>query len=222
MPKRWRRCSRADRSAVLSHRSAGALYGLIRHYGPADVTAPTKRSHPGINLHRSQLTEHTVHFGIPVTTPARTLLDLADVLDSASLTRAVSEAHFNNLLNADDLRTTLANSPGRRTTALAHQQPPTRSHFERTFLAMLDRHDLPRPEVNTRVHGYEVDMLWRPQRLIAELDGLQHELAFERDRERDAHLLAHGLSTIRITWRRLTTQEDREARRIRHLLAQRH
>ena len=134
----------------------------------------------------------------------------------------MNEAHFNHLLSSDDLHATLASSPGRRTVALTGRQPPTRSHFERTFLAMLDRHHLPRPEVNTRVHGYEVDMLWRPQRLIAELDGRQHELAFETDRERDAHLLAHGLGTIRITWHRLTTQEGREARRIRHLLAQRH
>jgi very-short-patch-repair endonuclease len=207
--------------AVLSHRSAGALYGLISYHGKPDVTAPTKRSHAGINLHRSRLTDHTTHYGIPVTTPARTLLDLADLLDPASLTRAVDEAHFNNLLSSDDLEHTLASSPGRRTRALALQQPPTRSHFERAFLAMLDRHHLPRPEVNTRIHGYEVDMLWRAQRLIAELDGRQHERAFEDDRERDAHLLAHGLSTIRITWRRLTTEEGREARRIRHLLAQR-
>jgi very-short-patch-repair endonuclease len=93
--------------------------------------------------------------------------------------------------------------------------------FEDQFLRFLDDHGLPRPEVNTMVGGYEGDMLWRAQRLIAELDGRQHERAFEDDRERDAHLLAHGLSTIRITWRRLTTEEGREARRIRHLLAQR-
>ena len=84
---------------------------------------------------------------------------------------------------------------------------------------MVDRYDLPRPEVNTIVHGYEVDMLWRPQRLIAELDGRQHELAFERDRERDAHLLAYGLSTIRITWLRLTTKPTAEAARLHTLLA---
>ena len=66
------------------------------------------------------------------------------------------------------------------------------------------------------MHGYEVDMLWRPQRLIAELDGrAYHEHTFEEDRERDAHLLAHGLRTVRITWNRLTT---REAMRMRHLL----
>jgi very-short-patch-repair endonuclease len=77
---------------------------------------------------------------------------------------------------------------------------------------------LSRPEVNAIVHGYEVDMLWRPQRLIAELDGLQHIRAFEEDRERDAHLLAHGLSTIRITWKRLTRTPSREASRLRSLL----
>jgi very-short-patch-repair endonuclease len=208
-------------NALLSHRSAAALYGLIRYHGKPDVTAPTRRRHPGINLHRSPAAERTTHYGIPITTPARTLLDLAELLDPDSLTRAVNEAHFGNLLSTDDVETTLANSPGRRTSALTRELaiPPTRSAFERAFLAMVDRYDLPRPEVNTIVHGYEVDMLWRPQRLIAELDGRQHELAFESDRERDAHLLAHGLSTIRITWLRLTTKPAAEAARLHTLLA---
>jgi very-short-patch-repair endonuclease len=208
--------------AVLSHRSAGALYGLIRYHGTPEVTVPGNRRHPGITVHRS-VAERTVHFGIPVTIPARTLLDLADVLDAETLTRAVSRAHFDKLLSVDALATTLGNAPGRRTSVLAQllAEPPTRSHFERAFLALLDRHGLPRPEVNTTVHGYEVDMLWRRERLVVELDGRQHLLAFERDRERDAHLLAHGLSTVRVTWLRLTTRPAREAERIRQLLAQR-
>jgi very-short-patch-repair endonuclease len=206
--------------AVLSHRSAGALYGLVAHHGRPELTAPTNHSHRGIDLHRSKSVDRTVHYGIPVTTPARTLLDLAAVLDYTSLTRAVNEAHFKNLLTFDSLAAVIATARGRHTRPLRNvlSQPPTRSHLERAFLAMLDRHGLPRPEVNATVHGYEVDMLWRRERLIAELDGRQHLLAFERDRERDADLLAHGLRTIRITWRRLTTTPAREAERIEHLL----
>jgi hypothetical protein len=206
--------------AVLSHRSAAVLYGLIRYHGPIDVTAPTKRAHRGIVLHRSATADRTTHYGIPVTTPARTVLDLADVLDPASLTRAVNEARLRHLLSAADLERTLAGSPGRRTGAFESTHAPTRSVFEDMFLAFIDRHDLPRPEVNQHIHGYEVDMLWRPQRLVAELDGrAYHEHSFERDREKDAHLLAAGLTTIRVTWRRLTETPDREARRLHALLA---
>jgi putative AbiEi antitoxin of type IV toxin-antitoxin system/uncharacterized protein DUF559 len=205
--------------ALLSHRSAGALYGLIRHQSPIDVTAPTNHAHKGITVHRSGTAERTVHYGIPVTTPARTLMDLADLLDATSLTRAVNEARLRRLLTDHDLTTLIDRSPGRNTTALRPIHGPTRSVFEDAFLAFVDRHGLPRPEVNQRIHGYEVDMLWRPQRLIAELDGrAYHEHAFEHDRERDAHLLAHGLRTIRVTWQRMTGQALREAERLRSLL----
>lgn len=67
--------------------------------------------------------------------------------------------------------------------------------------------------------GYEVDMLWRPQRLVAELDGLAYHSDFEHDRERDAELLAAGLRVVRVTWRRLTRAEQREAARFGALLS---
>jgi predicted transcriptional regulator of viral defense system/very-short-patch-repair endonuclease len=206
--------------AVLSHRSAAALYGLLRHHGPVEVTAPSNHTHRGITVHRSTLADRTTHYGVPVTTPARTLLDLADVLDPAALTRAVNEARLRHLLSTDDLDRTLRSSPGRRTSAFDTTQAPTRSVFEDAFLAFIDRHRFPRPEVNQHIHGYEVDMLWRPQRVIAELDGrAYHEHTFEDDREKDAHLLAADLTTVRVTWRRLTVTPDREARRFHALLA---
>jgi very-short-patch-repair endonuclease len=96
---------------------------------------------------------------------------------------------------------------------------PTRSIFEDRFLAILDRHGLPPPEVNQIVAGYEVDMLWRPHRLIAELDGrAYHQHTFEEDRERDATLTAASFRVVRVTWRRLTRHEEREAARFEALL----
>ena len=98
---------------------------------------------------------------------------------------------------------------------------PTRSAFEDAFLAFAKRHGLPRPEVNRRVAGYEVDMLWQAQRLIVELDGYafhHHRRPFERDRDKDADLVAAGYSVVRITWQRLTRQPEREARRLHGLL----
>jgi predicted transcriptional regulator of viral defense system len=80
-------------NAALSHRSAGALWRILpRWHSPVEVTAPTKRDHPAIHVHRSRHIDTTVHYGIPVTTPARTLVDLADVLNPKHLTRALNEA----------------------------------------------------------------------------------------------------------------------------------
>jgi very-short-patch-repair endonuclease len=93
--------------------------------------------------------------------------------------------------------------------------------LEDAFLNLVERHALPRPEVNQRVVGYEVDMLWREQRLVAELDGRRyhdHAHAFEHDRDKDATLLAAGYRVVRVTWRRLVNQPEREAERLRALL----
>jgi very-short-patch-repair endonuclease len=195
----------AGPGAVLSHRSAAALWGLGRWHQPLEVTASSLRRLDGVLIHRSRtLTREDItrHYDIPVTTPARTLLDLGRVLDPPSLTRAVNDARLRHLIKTDHATT-----------------GPTRSVFEDRFLAFVDRHHLPRPEVNQMVAGYEVDMLWRPQRLIAELDGrAYHESTFEEDRERDAALTTIGFRVIRVTWRRLTRDEAREAARFEALL----
>jgi very-short-patch-repair endonuclease len=202
-------------SAVLSHRSAAKLWGLIRYDGPIEVTAPTKRHRPGITVHRHQLTDADItrHWDLPVTTPARTLTDLAGALTPAALTRAVNDARLRNVLNLDDL------PPRLRT---GQPERPTRSAFEDAFLRFVARHRLPTPEVNQHVAGYEVDMLWRPQRLVAELDSREwHDdaLPFEHDREKDADLLTAGFRVVRVTWERLTDRPAKEAARFRALLA---
>jgi hypothetical protein len=190
------------RGAVLSHTSAAALWGLSRWRQPLEVTAPHARRHDGVRVHRSRTltrADVTRHYGIPTTTPApRSRTWRA----GAALTRAVNDARLRHLIRVDA------------------ETGPTRSVFEDAFLAFVDRHGLPRPEVNQIVAGYEVDMLWRPQRLIAELDGrAYHEDSFEEDRERDAALTVAGFRVVRVTWRRLTGQEEREAGRFRALLA---
>jgi very-short-patch-repair endonuclease len=150
---------------------------------------------------------------------------LADVLDDASLTRAVNEARLQCQLSLPDLAALLARSPGRATGRfdphLDHATQPTRSHFEDAFLKFIEHHGLPRPEVNQHVAGYEVDILWREQRVIVELDGWNYhdgKTTFERDRDKDAALVAAGFVVIRVTWRRLTESPGREASRLRRLL----
>ena len=200
------------KGAVVRHRSAAQLYGLIRYTGPIELTAPTKRTRPGLIVHRNHLTDRDVthHWGIPTTSPARTLTDLAGTLSPASLTRAVNEARVAKLMSRDDL-------PPR----LRKRQPtrPTRSAFEDAFRTFCTRHHLPQPETNAIVAGYEVDAYWPAKRLVAELDGEEFHEDFESDRLKDADLVEAGHSVIRLTWERLTQHPKREATRFRRLLA---
>jgi len=214
-------------NAVLSHRSAAALWRILPRWPhPVEITARAGRTLRGIHVHRSRtLTPQDVthDHGIPVTTPNRTLLDLADTLPDRELTRAQNEAYVLKLTTPPALASFLTRNPGRPTSRLTPERSataaPTRSHLEDDFLRFLARHDLSQPELNQRIAGYEVDAVWRDKRLVVELDGYAYHAtpqAFERDRERDATLLAAGFSTLRITHRRLT---EREAARLRRLLA---
>jgi hypothetical protein len=216
--------------AFLSYHSGGALWVMGIRWRPIiDVTATTKHRHKGIRVHRSRtLTARdvTVHFGIPVTTPARTLLDLAEVLDTPSLTRAVNEARLRHRSTLPELRELVARSPGRATRRLRpfieDTTGPTRSAFEDAFKRFVARYDLPTPEMNVIVAGEEVDALWRRERLIVELDGREyHEHRFEADREKDAIVVSAGFSVARVTWDRLSHQADREAARLHAALAAR-
>jgi hypothetical protein len=138
----------------------------------------------------------------------------------------VNEGRLKGWLRLDDLAATLDRSAGRATVRVRpfvqHADGPTRSTFENAFLAFTERYGLPRPEVNQRVAGYEVDMLWRDQRLIVELDSRTYhdgDWSFERDRDRDADLVAAGFRVVRVTWHRLTNEPEREARRLAALMA---
>jgi very-short-patch-repair endonuclease len=199
------------RGAVLSHRSAAQLYGLIRYSGPIEITARSRRRRPGVIVHESKLSdaEVTQHWGIPTTSPARTLTDLAGTLSHASLTRAVNAARVAKLMSRDDLPPRLRKGQTAR---------PTRSAFEDAFRAFCTRHHLPQPQINAIVAGYEVDAYWPANRLVAELDGEDYHQDFEADRAKDADLVEAGLRVVRVTWDRLTTQPRREATRFRRLL----
>jgi very-short-patch-repair endonuclease len=196
---------------VLSHRSAAQLYGLIRYSGPIEMSAPTLHRRQGAVVHRSRLTDADVthHWGIPATTPARTLTDLAHDLDPASVTRAVNAARVARLMSRDDLPPRLRDIQAAR---------PTRSAFEDAFLRFCTRHRLPRPEINAIVAGYEVDAYWPAHALVAELDGREFHDDFEADRAKNADLVEAGLRVVRLTWHRLTRQPRREAARFRRLL----
>ena len=165
-----------------------------------------------------------IHYGIRVTTPARTLVDLADVLNHRQLTRAVNEAQVQRLTTANELTTLLTRYPGRRTSQLTPERGATRSHLEDAFTRFLKRHHLPLPERNQHIAGHEVDAVYRQQRLVIELDSRQFHTtarAFENDRNRDADLLNAGFSTLRITDHRLKRHATNEAKRLKDILRSR-
>jgi very-short-patch-repair endonuclease len=215
----------AGLGARLSHRTAAALWKLTRSMPPfVDVTIArgNRRSRSGVVLHRTTTLDAAVLHGLPATTPIRTLLDLATRLPTAELERACSEALVQRLVTAEQL----ARQHGRGAAVLARITSdgvaPTRSELERRFLRAVSRAQLPRPEVNARLNGREVDFLWRRQRLTTELDGWRfhgHRLAFEHDRVRDAELQLRGYTVVRFTWRRLCDEPAAVAGQIARFLS---
>jgi very-short-patch-repair endonuclease len=216
-------------AAVASHRSAAAVW-CIRPSVSAriDVTVPArgarKRS-DGIRLHRSPLQPHEVTEvdGIPVTTPARTLVDLADVLPRRALERSFDEAEYLRLDCTGLLPINGRPGYGRLRAVLAEHHAGTtrtRSSLEDLFLEVCASHGIARPEVNTVLDGHEVDFLWREASLIVEVDGhAAHgtRRAFEEDRLRDAKLTVGGRRVLRISQRRLESAPSAVAAQIRFL-----
>ncbi len=151
--------------------------------------------------------------GVPITTPARTLLDLGTVLPPYLLERAIAEAEVCLLARRRDLVDQLERNRGRPGTRalraildLDGGAALTRSEAERRLLALVRTAALPLPQVNARLGTYEVDFLWPEQRLVVEVDGYAYHgnrAAFERDRERDVALAALGYTVMRVTWRQL-------------------
>jgi len=192
--------------AVLSHWSAATLWRMRNGTGPrTHVTTPSKRrSRRTVTFHCAPLAddEVTMENNIPVTTPARTLLDLAPSLPSPVLARMVAAAPTRGA----HLAALLERYPHRRgaakLAAALGPMPFTRSDLEATVLDAIRRTRPPRPQVNVVIEGYEVDFVWPGHRVIAELDTyVTHgsRSAFERDRERDRKLAIAGWQVIRIT-----------------------
>jgi very-short-patch-repair endonuclease/predicted transcriptional regulator of viral defense system len=208
--------------AVLSHRSAAALWRIApSSRARTELGVPGRRGkRPGIQFHETHLPtdEVTVHDGIPVTTVARTLLDLAVVVDERQVERAINEAEVLRLWDEVSLAALTERYPRRagtgkvREALRARQDGPTltRNDLEEMFLAAVRHASLPSPEVNAALvvsgHSYEIDFLWRKERLAVELDGSAAHgtrAAFEADRQRDRILSAAGWRPVRFTWRQL-------------------
>lgn len=223
--------------AVLSHRSAGAWWGISERLDSVvevTIVGPDCGARPGVRVRRARHIapeDIAVREGLRITGPARTLLDLAAVLGVRALQRAVNEAQVAGLVDESDLWAVLDRCRGRRGAPrlrrlLADGRGPslTRSEAERRLLELLKASGLPRPETNVRIGRYEVDFLWRAEWLVVEVDGFAFhgtKAAFERDRIRDGELQASGYAVLRITWRQIVDAPEAAIARIAQMLQRR-
>jgi very-short-patch-repair endonuclease len=222
--------------ALLSHSSAGALWGLRPSdatYVDVTVPGPSRRRGAGLRVHRAShlgAEEAGTHAGIPVTSAARTVLDLAaSIHDDRALQRVLDRAEVLRLTDVPRLVAVAEAHRGhhgavRLRQALAEHTPGTtltRSDLEERMLALCRKRGLPQPRVNHFVAGLEVDFLFAEQRLVVEADGWafhRSRAAFERDRERDAALALAGHRVLRFTDRQVQREPATVAAAIRAAL----
>jgi very-short-patch-repair endonuclease/predicted transcriptional regulator of viral defense system len=207
--------------AVLSHAAAGALWELRASEATiVDVTVPGsggRPRRPGVRLHRARSLDGqtAIKDGIPVTTPARTILDLAAKLDGRPLERLLDQAENARLTDVPSLdalaRAHATHKGARKLRATLQDHEPgttlTKSELEERFLKLCRRAGLPKPKVNDDVEGLEVDFVFKDDRVLVETDSWRHHKsreAFENDRRRDAIHAAAGYRTLRFTHRQIT------------------
>lgn len=232
-------CLWAGEGAVVSHRSAARLLGLNLEQGELEVSTPRFRQEvSGVLLHRSKSMDPAdvrVLRGIPVTSGARTIIDLASCLEEESLAYLVEEAWRKQIAAPDWVARRLGQlgARGRRAAALAQiladcrqRKAPMRSALEVRVWRLLRNERLPMP-----IPGYEfrddfgqpgcIDFAFPEHRLALECDGYQFHgdrETFERDRVRAARLVALGWRVMPLTWRQLDEQRDNVIERIRQAL----
>jgi hypothetical protein len=200
---------------VLSHATAAAAWDL-RPLGSGaihiSVTGHSGRlRRAGVRLHRPRTLEPrdiTTHRGIPLTTPARTVIDLAHTLKGRPLEYVLDLAEQRGLVDFAELhRRPIPSSLQAVLSLYTAGTFVTRSEMENRFLALCDEHGIPRPRVNSHVEGEEVDFVWPDKRLVVEVDGYRYHRSpskFETDRERDVILALAGWQVMRFTWTQLT------------------
>jgi very-short-patch-repair endonuclease len=195
--------------AVLSHRSAVALWGVAKQRGNAiHVSVPThlrRRSSRGIIVHRRNELNATTHRGIRVVTVVDALVDLAAEVSGDELEAAINDADKLDLVDPETLREEIAakRTPGaRKLRAVLDRYTPTDSALERDFLRIVREARLPEPRTQQRVNGHRVDFFWPDLNLVVETDGLRYhrnpaQQAADRVRDQD-HFVA-GVRSLRFT-----------------------
>ena len=200
--------------AVLSHREAAALHDLRQiGGGPVNVTAARRHELKGIRCHWARtlhLNDTTTIDGIPVTTVARTYLDLAEVLNHARLIDLLEAGERQDKLDVAAMHAVVARNPGRHgiialraaMAELTDEPPLIQSPLEQAFREIIRSQDLPQPQFNVYVEGELVDVVWRERRLVVEIDSWgfhRGKRPFEDDRRRGNKLLRAHWRLARFT-----------------------
>jgi very-short-patch-repair endonuclease len=219
--------------AVLSHRDAAALHDLRPiGSGPVHVTAPRKHELKGIRCHWARALDPrdtTIVDGIPVTSLARTYLDLAELMSHARLIDALEDGQRQNKLDVSAIDAVIARNPGRHgieplTAAIAElgDEPPLlQSAAEQAFRALARNYHLRQPQFNVYVEGELVDAVWWEQRLVVEVDGWnfhRSKRSFANDRRRDRKLVKARLRVARYTGDEVMREPDAVAAELSELL----
>lgn len=209
--------------ALLSHESAAALWGMRRWKpgAPTDVSVPplVRRRRPGLRVHRRLIgpDERAVRSRIPLTTVARTLVDLAERIPPRELEAAVNEADKLDLIDPEALRSAVDGYAGRggvrglRKVLDRQTFALTDSELERRFLSICRGLGLPLPETGRRINGFKVDFYWPDLGLVVETDGLRYHRTPSqqaRDRLRDQAHTAAGLTPLRFTYAQVRYERD--------------
>ncbi len=221
--------------AALSHQSAARLWKLIPEGdGPVHVTVRGRHgARPrGVTVHRTTTLNRgdvRVIEGLPVTSPARTLIDIATDLDDRTFERAVDEALVQRLVSEQQLGAAVAQARGHRgapilAALLERQREPaiTWSQAEDRYLGLIRAAQLPEPRVNARVHGYMVDFYWPALGVVVEVQGYKFHsgrAAFERDTRKAARLTAAGITVSYVTWRQMEDEPYAVVARTAQVLA---
>jgi len=213
--------------AVLSHGSAASLWGFFKRWDePFEVTAARNRRPTDIRVHRCRLTpaDKRRQLGIPVTSPARTVLDCAPRV--RNLRRFVNDALLSPWLTEDQLAEAITRHPRAAAVRAVFDDAPgvTQSYLEDKFLAFCKRFDIKMPALQVPMDGRILDAFFPEEGVIIELDSWtfhKDRATFERDRDKDALAAANGLVTVRITDERLERAAEREAHRLQAILESR-
>lgn len=220
--------------AVLSHYTAALIHRLIPHGdGRIHVTIQDQhRPNPrGVTVHRTaRLTRGEVQTleSLPVTSPARTVIDVASTANLATAERVVEEALTQRLVSETELRELAARANGRRAATRikaildAHREPGlTKSKAERRFRGLVRAAQLPEPKTNVRLHGFEVDCYWPDLGVVVEVQGYRFHSgrrAFERDTRKGAKLTAAGTVSY-VTWLQMDNEPYAVVARVAQTLA---
>jgi very-short-patch-repair endonuclease len=208
--------------AVLSHTCAGALWLGARWRMP-EVTVPHHRRVRGVITHQGRLApaDRVQRMGIPVTSPARTLADLAHLLDDEALERVVREAQFRRLFSVRAIQDALTRRPSVALRELLDDLNPTQSMLEDAFLRLCRRHGLPKPHAQVRAGRRRPDFVWPDARLVVEVDSWSaHSTphAFQADRTQSNAVQLAGWTILRFTHRDVTRRPQRVAAQVRQAL----